>query len=84
MTKVYNDLPMPSYRRDKDLCNMLVHKKTVKQVCSSKSRCECKVCQGLNEGEVCDVTGKQMYKPVEQPACSLLWFMPYSVGNVRR
>ena len=60
MEEVFSKLPMRAYRRD-----------TAKLVYSSERRCECKVCQALHEDEVCDVTGQQMYKPVQQPAWSL-------------
>ena len=71
MKELFNERPMLAYRRDKNSCDMLVHKKTAKLVCLPKSRCECKVCQALHEGEVFDVAGKQRYKPVQDPACSL-------------
>ena len=73
MKEVFNELPILAYRRDKNLCDVLVHSKTARLVGSGsgESQCSCKVCQALHEGEVFDAAGNQAYQPLSKPACTL-------------
>ena len=73
MKGVFDELPILAYRRDKNLCDVLVHSKTARLVGSGSdgSKGSCKVCQALHEDEVLDAVGNQAYQPLSKPACTL-------------
>ena len=66
--EVFDELPILAYRRNKNICDVLVHSKMARLVGSGsdESQCNCKVCQALHEGEVLDAAGNQVYQPLSK------------------
>ena len=73
LKEVFQELPMLAYRRDKNLCDILVHSKTARltNTAGGEDQCNCRVCQAVEKGEVYDVAGNKTYSTIPNPKCTL-------------
>ena len=64
---------MLAYRRDKNLCDILVNSKTamVTNTGGGEDQYNCRVCQAVEKGEVYDVAGNKTNSTIPNPKCTL-------------
>ena len=73
MRQAFDSPPMVAYRRDRNLCDTLVHGKTNKAVNGSKSGCrgECKMCERISDDRVTSTCNMVSFKPAENGHCRI-------------
>ena len=71
MREVFKEPPLVAFKRDRNLCDALVHSKTNKAVKSSSQTCRdgCKECQRIVRDEVSNTSGDSSYTPVRNGTC---------------
>jgi hypothetical protein len=71
MRDVFKEPPIVAYRRDKNLCDTLVHGKTNRAVRSTRGECKkgCECCLIISEKEIRDTSGKRTYNTVTNVNC---------------
>ena len=60
---------MVAYRRDSNICDSLVHRKTRKATMTQPTKCECQVCQLIHTGKVYNTACSSMYETVSTVNC---------------
>ena len=71
MREVFKEPPIVAFRRDRNLCDTLVHSKTNKAVKSSSQTCRdgCEKCQRIVRDQVSNTSGDYSYTPVRDGTC---------------
>ena len=69
MKHMFKEPPMVSYRRDRNLCDVLVHRKTYNAIKSPAPVCSCKICTKVKRDVVYDTNGDTKYQPVINANC---------------
>ena len=71
MREVFKEPPIVAFRRDRNLCDTLVHSKTNKAVKSSSQTCRdgCEKCQRIVRDQVSNTSGDSSYTPVRDGTC---------------
>ena len=71
MREVFKEPPIVALRRDRNLCDSLVHSKTNKAVNSSSQTCRdgCKKCQRIVRDQVSNTSGDSSYTPGRDGTC---------------
>lgn len=70
MMEVFKDQPLVAFRRDRNLCDTLVHGKTNRAITTSMPKCPCKVCSIIQEGNISDVSRKETFRTVTNMSCT--------------
>lgn len=74
MREVFSELPMVAFRRDRNLCDVLVHTKTNRVLKSNRAGClrhACEVCRIMTTGEaITDTSGENTYSTRKEVDCS--------------
>ena len=71
MREVFRVPPLVAFRRDRNLCDTLVHGKTNKALKATSKDCEdgCKKCQQIVRDEISNTSGNISYTPVRDATC---------------
>ena len=70
MARVFQTPPIVAYRRDKNLCDVLVHGKTNKALKRVDNTCSCRVCQAVLKDDIWNSTSDEAFKTVQTASCS--------------
>ncbi|XP_053394169.1 uncharacterized protein LOC128555550 [Mercenaria mercenaria] len=70
MMEVFQSPPIIAYRRDKNICDILVHGKTNKALKQSVNLCKCRICLSLHMGEVWSTDKNSSYNTASVPKCT--------------
>lgn len=70
MVQVFQTPPLVAYRRDKNLCDVLVHGKTNKALKRAENTCSCRVCKALHREDISSSIKDVSYKTVVTASCS--------------
>ena len=70
MTEVFTAPPIVAYRRDKNLCDVLVHGKTNRVLRQPRNKCDCKICTAIHTGAVKTTTNNDSYQTVAHARCT--------------
>ena len=73
MTEVFKEPPKVAFRRDKNLCNMLVHGKMSGALRATRTSCKtlCENCRLLSHAEISDTSCQVTYSPVQDITCHI-------------
>ena len=73
MREVFKEPPIVAFRRDKNLCDMLVHGKTNGALRSTRTSCKthCENCCLLSCDEISDTSCQVTYSPVQDITCHI-------------
>ena len=67
--EVFDKPPLLAFRRDKNLCDVLVHRKTDKILGQKEKNCACDVCKSIIADAISDTKGEKSYSVVkDKPA----------------
>ena len=69
MREVFDKPPLLAFRRDKNLCDILVHRKTDKILGQKEENCECDVCESIIADTISDTKGEKSYSVVKDATC---------------
>ena len=70
MQEVFAKPPLLAFRRDKNICDTLVHGKTNRALKTAEKHCACECCGKLVRNEIRDTTGAKFYHVQEEVDCS--------------
>ena len=65
MREVFDKPPLLAFRRDKNLCDVLVHRKTDTILGQKKENCACDVCKSIIADTISDTKGEKSYSVVK-------------------
>ena len=73
MREVFKEPPIVAFRRDKNLCDTLVHGKTSGALRSTRTSCKthCENCRLLSRDEISDTSCQVTYSPVQDITCHI-------------
>ena len=69
MREVFDKPPLLAFRRDKNLCDVLVHRKTDKILGQKEENCACDVCESIIKDTISDTKGEKSYSVVKDVTC---------------
>ena len=71
MKEVYKEPPIVAFRRDRNICDTLVHSKTNKALKPTSQTCQdgCEKCQQIVRDQIRDTSGNISYTPVRDATC---------------
>ena len=69
MREVFDKPPLLAFRRDKNLCDVLVHRKTDKILGQKEENCACDVCKSIIADTISDTKGEKSYSVVKDATC---------------
>jgi len=70
MKEVFPSPPIIAYRRDRNICDSLVHGKTNNALKQSSNPCKCKVCESIHVGAVWSTDRTRKYGTASIPKCT--------------
>ena len=65
MREVFDKPPLLAFRRDKNLCDILVHRKTDKILGQKEINCACDVCESIIADTISDTKGEKSYSVIK-------------------
>ena len=65
MREVFDKPPLLAFRRDTNLCDVLVHRKTDKILGQKEENCACDVCESIIKDTISDTKGEKSYNVVK-------------------
>ena len=68
MREVFGKPPLLAFRRDKNLCDVLVHRKTDTILGQKEENCACDVCESIVKDTISD-NGEKSYSVVKDATC---------------
>lgn len=71
MRQVFPEPPLLAYRRDRNLCDVLVHTKTNRALSCKRETCGCEICLQISTSEVSNTSKDNSYLPVPGVDCSV-------------
>ena len=69
MREVFDKPPLLAFRRDKNLCDVLVHRKTDKILGQKGENCAFDVCESIIKDTISDTKGEKFYSVVKDATC---------------
>ena len=70
MREIFPDIPLLAFRRDKNLCDTLVHRKTTNALKTSENKCDCEVCKIIKTDDISDTKGARNFGVVKDARCT--------------
>ena len=69
MREIFKEPPLLAYRRDRNLCDVLVHRKTDKILGRKEEQCACDVCKSIIKNSIPDRKGEKNYNVIKDATC---------------
>ena len=69
MREVFKEPPLLAYRRDRNLCDVLVHRKTDRILGGKDEQCACDICKSVIKDHISDTKGEKYYNVMKDAAC---------------
>ena len=69
MSKIFPEIPLLAFRRDKNLSDTLVHMKTDRSIKNREESCKCKICEIIVRDNILDTERKIIKKTVDDAKC---------------
>ena len=69
MREIFKEPPLLAYRRDRNLCVVLVHRKTDKILGRKEEQCACDVCKSIIKNSIPDTKGEKNYNVIKDATC---------------
>ena len=69
MREIFKEPPLLAFRRDRNLCDVLVHRKTDKILGRKKEQCACDICKSIIKDTIPDTKGEKHYIVIKDATC---------------
>ena len=69
MREVFKEPPLLAYRRDRNLCDVLVHRKTDRILGRKDEQCACDICKSVIKDHILDTKGEKCFNVIKDATC---------------
>ena len=69
MREIFKEPPLLAFRRDRNLCDVLVHRKTDKILGRKEEQCACDICKSIIKDTIPDTKGEKHYNVIKDATC---------------
>ena len=69
LQKVFPEPPLLAFRRDRNLCDTLVHRKTNNALKQDEDKCKCELCDMIRRDDIKDTRNKRSFAVVSDAHC---------------
>ena len=69
MREIFKEPPLLAFRRYRNLCDVLVHRKTDKILGQKEEQCACDICKSIIKDNVPDTKGEKHYNVIKDATC---------------